>query len=150
MHRPIYDDSAFALYFAAEDAAPRSAPFDAALNAFFCGPLMHPDRVAALLGRTPTYAPAVAVGYTRRFEDVAGQSTAFMVPAEDDPHRLLSGVAYLDLTDADLASIETLELAGGLRRRVTIDVRVGEHPVSAVTWLAQPKPKEPKGSCLDL
>ena len=58
-----------------------------------------------------------------------------MVPDEDDPGRVLTGVVWLDLTVEEQEKIEAFELAGGLRKREQVRVTVGEAAIAAITYL---------------
>jgi gamma-glutamylcyclotransferase (GGCT)/AIG2-like uncharacterized protein YtfP len=89
----------------------------------------------ALLGSEPPFAPAAASGYNRSVERVDGREIPFMVSDDDDPRSVLTGVVWLDLTKESLDRIEALELDGGYRRRITIEVRIGELDLTAYTYV---------------
>lgn len=134
MYRPCYSAEHSALFFCTESIS-SGAAFSGARNVFVCGALQDPARMSVLLGLEPPFAPAVAVGYRRSVESIDGEEVPFMVPDLDDPHRVLSGVVWLDLTEAALEKIESLELDRALRRRIEIEVRIGELRLSAYTYV---------------
>ena len=132
MYEPHYLAEASALIFVDGPMKDKDY-FGASLNAFVCGALQDPDRMAALLGRRAAFAPAVALGYRRSTETISGHRMPFMIPADEEA--VLTGVVWLDLNEEDLGRIEELELDGGHRRRITVDVRVGERTVEALTYV---------------
>jgi hypothetical protein len=91
--------------------------------------------MSALLGLEPPFAPAAATGYRRAVERIDGRDIPFMVPDPEDPGSLLTGIVWLDLAAASLEKIELLELAGGFRKRVTIEAQIGERRISAYTYV---------------
>ena len=91
--------------------------------------------MSALLGLEPPFAPAAATGYKRAVKRIDGKDIPFMVSDHEDPGNVLTGIVWLDLTTASLEKIESLELDGGFRKRVTIDVRIGELELTARTYL---------------
>ena len=99
-----------------------------------CGALQNPKKMTALLGRSAPFAPAAAAGYERTVEVICDQPIPLMAPSAD-PSRVLTGVVWFGLTDADLAAIETLELDGGHRQRVNIRVEVGTRSIEAFTYV---------------
>jgi hypothetical protein len=134
MYRPFYSAECSALYFSTEPVS-SEAVFSGACNVFVCGALQDPARMSALLGLEPPFAPAAATGYRRAVERIDGEDIPFMAPDREDPRNVLTGVVWLDLTTESLEKIESLELDGGFRRRVTIDVRIGELELAARTYL---------------
>jgi hypothetical protein len=134
MHRPFYLPESWSLYFATEQL-PAERVFSGACNVFVCGALQDPVKMSALLGSEPPFAPAVATGYKRTVESIGGEDIPFMVPDPEDSQSVLTGVVWLDLAGEDLESIESLELDRGFRKRITIEVRVGEREVSAFTYV---------------
>lgn len=134
MYAPVYAAEQSALYFSS-DSAPSERVFSGACNVFVCGALQDPARISALLGLEPPFAPAAVAGYRRVVERIDGEEIPFMVPDPDDPRRVLTGVVWLDLAKASLERIESLELAGGLRKRVAIEARIGELVVGAHTYV---------------
>ena len=134
MYRPIYSTECSALYFST-DSIDSGSVFLGAHNVFVCGALQDPVKMSALLGLAPPFAPAAATGYRRTVERIDGEDIPFMVPDEDAPRSLLTGVVWLDLTPASLEKIESLELAGGFRKRIAIGARIGELMVTAHTYV---------------
>lgn len=134
MYRPFYWARHSALYFST-DRVPPERVFSGARNAFVCGALQDPARMSALLGSEPTFAPAVATGYRRTVERVGGEEVPFMAPDPGDPRSVLTGVVWLDLAEESLARIESLELDRGLRKRATVEVRIGELTLTAYTYV---------------
>ena len=134
---PVYDTESHSLYFASDDTSIRS--FDLTkINVFLCGSLQHPDKFFSFTGTRPLFAPAVAVGYARGWEEIGSESIMFMKPS-DEPSRILTGTVYLGLSDDEVARIESFELKGDLRERVRIDVHVGDRLVDAITYLKKTK-----------
>lgn len=134
MHRPFYAPEFSSLYFAAE-RLPAERVLSGIRNVFVCGALQDPVKMSALLGSEPAFAPAVATGYRRTVESIAGGEIPFMVPDREAPHGVLTGVVWLDLAERDLERIESLELDRGLRKRIRIEVRVGEREVGAFSYV---------------
>ena len=134
MYRPFYSAECSALYFSTEPIS-SEAVFSGACNVFVCGALQDPARMSALLGLEPPFAPAAATGYKRAVERIDGKDIPFMVSDHEDPGNVLTGVVWLDLTTESLEKIESLELDGEFRKRVTIDVRIGELELTARTYL---------------
>jgi hypothetical protein len=134
MYRPFYSPESSALYFSAHSVPPE-AVFSGECNVFVCGALQNPVEMSGLLQSQPSFAPAVAVGYRRAVERVDKDDIPLMVPDEDDPRSVLTGVVWLDLTEESLEKIESLELSGGLRKRIAIQVRMGEVKVDAYTYV---------------
>jgi hypothetical protein len=134
MYRPFYSAENSALYFSA-DPVPSEGAFSGECNVFVCGALQDPVEMSALLNSEPRFAPGVATGYRRTVERVDGEDISFMVPDPGDPRSVLTGVVWLDLAKESLERIESLELEGGLRRRITIGARIGELEVAAYTYL---------------
>jgi hypothetical protein len=91
--------------------------------------------MSALLGLEPPFAPAVATGYRRTVERLGGKDVPFMIPDERDPRSVLTGVVWLDLSEASLEKIESLELDGGIRQRITIEAGIGELKLTAYTYV---------------
>jgi hypothetical protein len=134
MYTPIYSVEYSALYFCSDSISSQS-PFSGGRNVFVCGALQNPDNVSALLGLEPPFAPAAARGYRRTVERIDGEDVPFMVPDQDDPRSLLTGVVWLDLTSASLEKIEILELERGFRKRIAIQARTGELRLTAYTYV---------------
>jgi hypothetical protein len=134
MYRPFYLPECSALCFSA-DSIPSETTLSRGCNVFVCGALQDPARISALLGTEPPFAPAVATGYRRTVERVAGGEVPFMVPDEDDARSVLTGVVWLDLSGESLEKIESLELDRGFRKRITIEARIGERKVTAFTYV---------------
>lgn len=91
--------------------------------------------MGALLGSEPPFAPAVATGYRRTVERVGVEEIPFMVPDPGDPRSVLTGVVWLGLAEGSLERIESLELDKGLRKRITVEVRIGELTLIAYTYV---------------
>jgi hypothetical protein len=134
VYQPVYSDRYSALYFSSDPAA-SDRVFAGGCNVFVCGELQDPLEMSALLGSEPAFAPAVACGYRRSVERIDGREIPFMVPDEQDPRGVLTGVVWLDLTKESLDRIEVLELGGGYRKRIAIEVRVGELDLTAYTYV---------------
>jgi hypothetical protein len=134
MYRPVYLERYSALYFTSDPAA-SDRVFAGGSNVFVCGKLQDPVRMSALLGSEPAFAPAAVSGYRRSAERIDGKEIPFMVRDEEDPRSVLTGVVWLDLAKAGLDRIESLELDGGYRRRIVIEVRVGELDLAAYTYV---------------
>jgi hypothetical protein len=134
MYRPLYSHEYSAVYFSA-DAISLESALSGGCNVFVCGALQDPGKMSALLGTEPSFAPAVATGYRRTVERVDGDDIPLMVPDEDDPPSVLTGVVWLELTEEGLEKIESLELDGGFRKRISIRVRMGELSVTAYSYV---------------
>ncbi len=134
MYTPIYSTEYSALYFSSDPMSSESV-FSRGRNVFVCGALQDPARVSALLGLEPSFAPAATAGYRRTVECIDGEDVPFMVSDEDDPRSILTGVAWLDLTNASLEKIEALELEGGFRKRIAVEARTGELRLTAYTYV---------------
>ena len=130
----FYDPESWSLYVA---DAPRSHAglFGGVLNVFVCGAMQEPARMAACLGRDCPSAPAVARGFLRRFEGQGALRRSFMLPDPSDAARVLTGTVYLDLSPDELARLEAVERQGGLRRRIDLDVQVGEVRLAAISFV---------------
>lgn len=134
MYRPHYDAAAQALYFLPDGMEERGC-LQGRRNVFVCGALQYPEKMNALLGREAPFAPAVVVGYKRGAALVGGTEHPFMVPSGGEPRRVLTGILWLNLSEAELARIETLELKGDMRRPITVEALLGERAVKAVTYI---------------
>lgn len=134
MYIAVYAVQHSALYFSS-DSVPPERVFSGVYNVFVCGALQDPARISALLGVEPPFAPAAVMGYRRAVERIDGAEIPFMVPDRDDPRRVLTGVVWLDLGKASLERIESLELAGGHRKRVAIEARIGELVIGAHSYV---------------
>jgi hypothetical protein len=134
VYYPVYSVRDSVLYFCSDPASSESL-FSGGHRVFVCGALQDPARMSALLGLEPPFAPAVAVGYKRTVERIGGEDVPLMVPDAGDPRRLLTGVVWLDLAGSSLERIESLELDGGIRRRTTIEVGIGELVLTAYTYI---------------
>jgi hypothetical protein len=134
MYRPVYSDEYSALYFSSDAFSPDGV-FSGEFNVFVCGALQNPARMSALLGFEVPFAPAAASGYRRSLERIDGREIPFMVPDDRDPRSVLTGVVWLDLARASLERIESLELDGGHRRRISIATRIGELDLTAYTYV---------------
>jgi len=134
MYRPFYLPEYSALYFATGSISGESV-FSGACNVFVCGALQDPLEMSDLLGQEPPFAPAAATGYRRTIERIDGEDIPFMVFDRDDPRSVLTGVVWLDLARENLDRIESLELDRGFRKRITIEVRIGELKIAAYTYV---------------
>ena len=134
MYRPYYLPEYSALYLATGSISLESV-FSGARNVFVCGALQDPVRMSALLGQEPPFAPAAATGYRRTIERIDGKDIPFMVPDRDDPRSVLTGIVWLDLASEAFDRIQSLELEGGLRTRITVEARIGEVEVTACTYV---------------
>jgi hypothetical protein len=134
VYRPFYSPEASCLYFAREELSAERV-FSGSCNVFVCGALQDPAKMSALLGAEPPFAPAVATGHRRVVEPIVGEEIPFMAPDPDHPHRVLTGVVWLDVSEEGLERIEALELERGLRKRVAIEVRIGERVLGAFTYV---------------
>ena len=133
MHEPRYAANFSALYFT--DGPATEDIFNRGMRVFVCGALQNPIKMHDVTGQSPAFAPACVVGYKRTTEIIEGSEVPFMVPDENDPGRILTGVVWLDLDQATLDRIESLELEGGHRRRIEITVHVGELNLTAYTYI---------------
>jgi hypothetical protein len=134
MYEPVYSAEHSALFFRS-DAISSEDAFSGESNVFVCGALQEPRKMSALLGIEPPFAPAAARGYKRTVARIEGKGVPFMVPDQGDPRSVLTGIVWLHLTEASLERIESLELAGGLRKRIAIRVRIGELELGARTYV---------------
>ena len=134
MYRPVFSDEYSALYFSS-DATPSENVFSGGSNVFVCGALQNPARMSALLGLEAPFAPAATSGYKRSVERIGGKEIPFMVPDEQGPRSVLTGVVWLDLAKASLDRVESLELDGGYRERIAIEARSGELDLTAYTYV---------------
>ena len=134
MYEPVYSIEYSALYFTTGPISSESS-FGGECHVFVCGALQDPLAMSALLGLEPPFAPAVASGYRRTVERVGGKDVSFMAPDEHDPRSVLTGVVWLDLSRASLEKIESLELDGGIRKRIAIEARIGELKLTAYTYI---------------
>lgn len=109
-------------------------PWQTGTHVFVCAALQDPERMRDLTGRALPFAPAVVRGYRRAMLDVGAGPMPFMLPSTDrgDP---LPGTVFLGLSDAEVRGVEGYELAGDHRRRVDVEVRVGERLVRAITFV---------------
>jgi hypothetical protein len=134
MYTPAYAAEYSALYFHT-DSIPLEGVFSGAHQVFVCGALQDPSRMSALLGLEPPFAPAAVTGYRRAVECIDGREIPFMIPDRDDPRSVLTGVVWLSLARASLEMIESLELAGGFRKRISIEARIGELDLTAYSYV---------------
>ena len=134
MYRPFYSAEYSALYFSPDPVSSKNV-FSGGCNVFVCGALQDPLRLSSLLGLEASFAPAAVTGYRRSVEVIDGEQIPFMVPDEDDPRNVLTGVVWLDLTGAVLEKIESLELERELRKRIAIEARIGELSLAVLTYI---------------
>ncbi|HPQ69428.1 MAG TPA: gamma-glutamylcyclotransferase [bacterium] len=128
MYQAHYDVDARALLFV--DGEKNAGDYlTMGINVFVCGGLMNPVRMGGLIGRNAPFAPAIADGYTHRHVE----ASPFMLP-DDDPSAALLGVVYLGLSSAEVARVETLELDGGYRKQIPLEVRVGDRICPAISY----------------
>jgi len=128
-----YDGEAWALVFGPVG----SAPFEAwrrPHHVFVVAALQDPGRWPELIGRQPPFAPALAYGFRRALLEVSGTQIPFMLET-DDPQRALAGTVFLGLDDDELGRVDAFELAGDHRRRIELEVAVGERRVDAVSYV---------------
>jgi hypothetical protein len=133
MYQPHYDARSRALFLLTDSSCPAGGGKN---HVFMCGALQSPDRMASLLGRSPSFAPAVVRGYLHRSETVDGIDVPMMLPS--DARRVLTGIVWLDLTDDEVGKIDAIELDGSLRKKIILDVEIGDAMVEAVTYLGTP------------
>ena len=134
MYRPVYSGEYSALYFSSDPISFERIT-RGGRRVFVCGALQDPLAMSALLGLEPPFAPAVATGYRRTVERLGGKDVPFMIPDEGNPRSVLTGVVWLDLSEASLEKIEALELDGGIRKRIAIEARIGELELTACTYV---------------
>jgi hypothetical protein len=134
MYRPVFSAEHSALYFASDPVSFERA-VSGGCNVFVCGALQDPAKMSALLGLEPPFAPAAAAGYKRAVERIGGEEIPFMVPDQEDPRSVLTGVVWLGLASESLERIESLELDGGFRKRIIIEARIGGLEVTAYTYV---------------
>ena len=101
-------------------------------NLFVCGALMDPGFVTDMLGHPVAGAFAVALDYARSYEEVDGDKVHFMKPEKGG---VLPGMAWLDLSGADVGRFEVFEQVPRLRERVDLEIRVGDIVLPAFTYL---------------
>jgi hypothetical protein len=87
-----------------------------------------------LAGRPLPFAPALVRGFRRAMLDAGEGAMPFMLPSHD-AHAALAGTLFLGLSSEELGGVEAFELAGGLRRRIHVDVRVGERALPAISFV---------------
>ncbi len=133
MYKPVYDSRSNVLIFV-DDFVEKRDYLDGEINVFVCGALQDPDKMASLIERPAPFTPAVAAGFEHIDEEIDNAPVAFMIPSEN-PHTILTGILWLDLTPDELDRIETIELRGNLRQRSNIMVRVGGKTVDAITYM---------------
>jgi hypothetical protein len=133
MYMPRYDPQRQCLYFV-ESGLESEQPLAGRKNVFVCGALQNPEKTAALIGRSAAFAPAFIIGFHRVSEKIGDGLVPFMILSENEAEAL-SGVVWLDLGDDEIAKIEELELRGGLRKRITVQARVGESAVEAASYI---------------
>jgi gamma-glutamylcyclotransferase (GGCT)/AIG2-like uncharacterized protein YtfP len=135
MYEPRYAADISALYFthgpAVEDI------FTRGFRVFVCGALQNPSKMRDVTGQPPAFAPASVAGFKRTTEILDGAEVPFMTPDGKDPTRILTGVVWLNLDQAALDRIESLELGGGYRRRIEITAHVGEMNLTAYTYIRE-------------
>ncbi len=134
MYEAHYDPDVQALTFV--DADDSGTP--GAHAVFVCGALQDPTKMAELTGRRPPFQCGAVAGYVRGTEEIDGNEIPLMVPAvpvDDEGPRVLTGVLWIELSDADLAAIESLELAGGYREQIKTEVTVGDETALALTYV---------------
>jgi hypothetical protein len=134
VHTPVYDEPANVLIFVAAGDGGRDLFADGA-RVFVCGSLQNPVKMAALVGREASFAPAIAVGFGWERQQVDGRAVQFMLPSPDEPERFLPGVVWLGLSEPERRAVEEFELADGLRRGVAVAVRVGLRAIEATTFV---------------
>ena len=128
-----YDAEAWALVFGPLGAEPFEA-WQRPHHVFVVAALQDPTRFAELIGRPPPFAPALAYGFRRALLEVAGAQLPFMLE-DADPQRALAGTVFLGLGDDELARVDAFELAGEHRRRIELEVTVGQRRVDAVSYV---------------
>ena len=128
-----YDPEAWALVFVPSGNPPFGA-WEEDHHVFLVAALQDPRRWPSLLGRQPPFAPALAYGFRRARLDVGGELLPFMLEA-DDPQRALSGTLLLGLSAAEVERLDAVELADGHRRRIELEVTVGQRRVDALSYL---------------
>jgi len=133
MHRIHYDPEGNTLVFL-DEASDAEQVWQGKINAFVCGALQDPEKMTELLGHPAPFAPGVVYGYDHRVVHIDGQQVPLMLP-DRQPNRALTGIIWLNLTAADLAAIESLEMEGNYRLRVDIEVLAGHHRLSACTFV---------------
>ena len=131
-YQPHYHPEHCALLFSEEGKD--TVMFSDRINVFVCGALQNPDKMQSILQRAAPFAPAAVAGYKRTTETIKNAPTPFMVPSEK-PNEILTGILWLDLSEQELKKIEQLELEGGYRKRIEIEVCVGHKRLSALTYV---------------
>ena len=128
----LYDPKGYALVFAAS-AVDLKTVFEKGRRVFVCGALQNPEKMADLIGRAAAFAPAAVNGYQRNTQIQDGKPIPYMLPAQ--PDALLTGVVWLALSQKEFLLIEKLELKGGYRKLVDLNVKTGERVLNAVTYI---------------
>jgi hypothetical protein len=129
-----YDPESWSLVFIPGPREERDY-FGGDTNVFVCGGLQHPEKMASIVGRRLPFAPAVARGFRRAWLDAGTEKVSFMHACPEEPERILTGVVWLGLSEKEIGRIESFELKGELRRRIAVDVAVGERTVKAFTYV---------------
>ncbi len=86
---------------------------------FVWGELMSHKFVKGIIGRTPCFAPATAVGFARR------RTPDFFSMAEK-PGACVHGVVLLGLTTGETAALDNFESLGTVMRKSTATVLIGQ------------------------
>lgn len=128
-----FDATARALVFVPA-GAPAFERWEGPHHLFVAAGLQDPARWQGLIGRQPPFAPALAFGLRCATLDVGGCREAFLLEAHD-PHHVLLGTLFLGLSDDEIERFETPLLDDGLRRRVALEVVVGDRRVPAFGYL---------------
>ena len=130
----IYDEIAQVLVF-----VPRGEPApvlsSSSRRVFVCGGLQNPVKMASVLGRARPFVPCAVTGFVRSVQNVDGAAVPFMQPDNSDPAPVMTGVAWLELSEEDARAIERFELAGGLRTAIDLVVTAGKETLRAVSYI---------------
>ena len=134
MFKARYDEESWSLVFC-EGSLEEKGAFPEGTNVFVCAALQDPEMIGPMIGRNAPFAPAFCRGFRRVMEKVGGRDIPFMLSDSENPDSVLTGTVYLGLSDAEVRSVEKFELENRMRRRIKLDVFVGEKQIQAVTYI---------------
>lgn len=130
---PLYHSGYSTLVFFAQPADPKHL-LSGKINVFVCGALQNPDKMNSVINRAAPFTPAAVGGFKRITESIDDAAIPFMVPSEN-LDEILTGILWLDLSEQELSKIEGLELNGDFRKRIEIEVCVGQARLPAFTYV---------------
>ncbi|MFA6449389.1 MAG: gamma-glutamylcyclotransferase family protein [bacterium] len=107
-------------------------PRESESRVFVCGSLMDPAFVAGLLGHEIAMTPAAANGFSRGWGESTGKKFHFL---QRDATGMVSGMALLGLSAADISRLEEFEQAPAVRQRADIEMIIGDISLAGHTYL---------------